>query len=388
MKTPPFPILIENTSESESEILKIGSHGKGADIMKDKAVFYTIKIKELTPPQANIIKQELLSFGADAATSFGAISYKVKKTDVLMFATLSQYKRLVKKLKENYFSLPDIAREIEKAIKNYGSAPSKRTQIMGIVNVTPDSFSDGGKYYDPDKAIEHAHKLISDGADIIDIGGESTRPGAKTVPEKEELERILPVIKAISNKCVVSVDTRKSNVAKVALRNGAQIINDISALRYDKKMADVISYYKAGVVLMHIKGTPLTMQKNPQYNDLLYEVLEYLKNSIEIAREAGILTDRIIVDPGFGFGKTLKHNLDLLKNLKTFKALGCPILAGTSRKSMIGEILNMPEEERLFGTAATIAVAILNGANIIRVHDVAEMKQVAQITDAIVRRDL
>ncbi len=263
---------------------------------------------------------------------------------------------------------------------------SKKTFIMGILNVTPDSFSDGGQFFNAQKATDHALRMIDDGADIIDIGGESTRPGSESVSGEEELRRIIPVIESLSGKTNIplSVDTYKANVAKAALEAGANIVNDISGLRFDKEMAGVVAEKEAPLIVMHIKGTPKEMQKAPVYDDILTEIADYLSESIETAMKAGIKKDKIIIDPGIGFGKTFDHNLQIIDNLDKFKFLGKPILVGTSRKAFIGSILgDVPSEKRLMGTAATVAVSIMHGANIVRVHDVAEMAEVAKVTDAI-----
>jgi len=266
---------------------------------------------------------------------------------------------------------------------------SEKTCIMGILNVTPDSFSDGGRYFNETSAINKALEMIEDGADIIDIGGESTRPGSEPVPVEEELRRILPVIKAIAGKIKipVSIDTYKSEIAKRALDAGASMVNDISGLRFDPEMAKVVSDYKVPVVIMHIKGTPKIMQHKPVYDALIPEILEYLRESITIAGEAWISDNIIMIDPGLGFGKTFEHNLEILHNLHKFTLLGKPILIGPSRKAFIGKILgDVPPEERLEGTAAAVAISIMNGANIIRVHDVKEMAKVARVADAIKRK--
>ncbi len=263
----------------------------------------------------------------------------------------------------------------------------QRTHIMGILNVTPDSFSDAGLFFKKDSAIKRLYKLLEDGADIIDIGGESTRPGAKPVSLKEELNRIIPVIKQCAKRIAVpiSIDTYKSEVAKAALESGASMVNDISGLRYDVNMAKVAAEYKVPVVIMHIKGTPQNMQKNPQYKNLFAEIIASLKESIKIAHKAGIKNNKIIIDPGIGFGKTVKHNLLILKNLAKFKTLGYPILAGPSRKSFIGKVLGLEVDGRLPGTLASSAIAIQNGASILRVHDVKEVCLAAKLTDAILR---
>lgn len=265
---------------------------------------------------------------------------------------------------------------------------SQRTYIMGILNVTPDSFSDGGLYFDKSMAIEHALKMQDDGADIIDIGGESTRPGSKRVSIKEEIRRIMPVIVELAEKLKIpiSVDTYKSEVAAAALSSGASMVNDISGLRFDQKMAAVVAEYKVPVVVMHIKGKPQNMEVNPTYSSLIPEVTDYLRGGIEIARSAGIADDKIIIDPGIGFGKTAEHNLELIKRLNEFTGFEKPILLGPSRKSFIGRILgDLPVSERLEGTTAAVAIGIFNGANIIRVHDVKAMVRAAKVADSIKR---
>ena len=265
---------------------------------------------------------------------------------------------------------------------------SKRTYIMGILNVTPDSFSDGGRYFDHSFAIKKAVQMADDGADIIDIGGESTRPGSDPVSAEEELRRTIPVIEVLSKEISIpiSIDTYKSDIARKALDAGATMVNDISGLRFDPEMAATVAEYKVPVVLMHIKGTPKNMQQNPTYSALISDILEYLREGITIARKAGISEDVIIIDPGIGFAKTFEHNLEIINSLNKFTSLGKPVLIGPSRKAFIGKILgNVATEERLEGTAAAVAISIINGANIVRVHDVKEMARVAKVADAIKR---
>lgn len=260
------------------------------------------------------------------------------------------------------------------------------THIMGIINLTPDSFSHDGFYYDMERALEHAKMLIEQGADIIDVGGESTRPGALSVSDEEELRRVIPFIKEISKTIdkPISIDTCKSRVAKKALDAGAQIINDISSLRADKEMANIAATNNAPVILMHMKGTPQDMQINPVYNDVVSEIISFFRNLINSAVNSGIDERNIIIDPGIGFGKSASHNLEILNRLREFKELGCPIMVGTSRKSFIGKILNRPVQERLLGSLATAAMAIAHGANIVRTHDVKETKEVATMCDAVI----
>ncbi len=259
---------------------------------------------------------------------------------------------------------------------------------MGVLNVTPDSFSDGGLYLSKNRAVEHALKMQDEDADIIDIGGESTRPGAERVSAKEEIKRVVPVIEKLVKKIKIpiSIDTYKSAVAKAALSAGASIVNDISGLRFDTKMPEVIAQYQVPVVIMHIKGTPKNMQKDPAYKALIPEIMDYLRGGIEIAQRAGVAKDKIIIDPGIGFGKTVEHNLEIIKYLNEFTGFEKPILLGPSRKSFIGKTLgDLTVTERFEGTAAAIAIGIFNGANIVRVHDVKAMVRVAKIADGIKR---
>ncbi len=260
---------------------------------------------------------------------------------------------------------------------------SSRTHIMGILNVTPDSFSDGGKYADPKVAVDWALKMIDDGADMIDIGGESTRPGSDAVSTEEELRRVLPVIEELSKRTLVpiSIDTCKSIVAEKALQAGACLVNDISGLSFDTGMAEAIARQGASVVIMHMCGTPKTMQQDPVYSDVVLEVKQFLEKQRDVAAAAGIR--QVIVDPGLGFGKTLHHNIALVQHLADLVKLGCPVLVGPSRKSFLGAILDLPVDERLEGTAAAVALCIRNGAAIVRVHDVKEMKRVALVADAL-----
>ena len=262
---------------------------------------------------------------------------------------------------------------------------------MGVLNVTPDSFFDKGRFFDRKKAVEHALEMAAEGADIIDVGGESTRPGAKPVSVDEELDRVIPVIETIAKKvkAVVSIDTRKAKVASGALKAGAKIVNDVSGLKFDKKIAGVIAKYGAFAILMHSKGTPQNMQINPTYKDVIKEISSSLKGSIKLALKSGVKKDRIIIDPGIGFGKTVGHNIEILRRLNEFMALGYPICVGTSRKSFIGKVLGSDDPgDRLAGTMATCAISIMNGASILRVHDVKEAVQVARITDSIIRKNI
>jgi dihydropteroate synthase len=265
-----------------------------------------------------------------------------------------------------------------------------RTLIMGVLNVTPDSFSDGNQFLDPQRAINHALEIQQAGADLLDIGGESTRPGSSATPAETELARILPVLEGLSGKLKIpiSVDTRKSQVAEAAIRAGAQIINDVSGLRYDPQLARVAARLKVPLILMHMRGDPATMQQAPFARDVLKDVTKGLRRSIAIARKAGVKKSQIILDPGIGFGKTFAQNYELLRKLPRIAGLGYPLLVGTSRKGFLGATLardgkSAPAEERIWGTAATVTASILAGAHIVRVHDVHEMAQVARVADCL-----
>ena len=262
-----------------------------------------------------------------------------------------------------------------------------RTYIMGILNLTPDSFSGDGVYMDPARALEEAERIVEEGADIIDIGGESTRPGSMPISEEEEIKRVIPVIKKIAKrvKIPISIDTNKSIVALQSLENGASIINDITGMSADIKMAEVVAKYNARVVIMHMKGTTENMQECPAYIDVIEEIKERLSYLIDKALQSGVKKENIIIDPGIGFGKTTKHNLEILNNLSRFKEFGRPILVGPSRKSFIGNVLGVEPGGRIFGTAASVAIAIKNGADIVRAHDVKAMKEVSKVSDAIAR---
>jgi dihydropteroate synthase len=259
----------------------------------------------------------------------------------------------------------------------------RRTLLMGVVNVTPDSFSDGGLFLSPEAAVRQALLLAEQGADLLDIGAESTRPGSAPTSAASELERLLPIIESVALKTEVpiSVDTCKSHVADDALKAGAVIVNDISGFHFDEAMPEVCARHKAGVVLMHIKGTPRDMQLDPIYADLLGEIIAYLKEGLQRAEAAGVERERILLDPGIGFGKTFDDNYRLIRGLRKLAALGFPLLVGPSRKGFTGQFSGLPPHKRQFATAAAVSLSILNGASVVRVHDVAEMKEVAAIVD-------
>ena len=273
-----------------------------------------------------------------------------------------------------------------RAIANGRPLPlDSRVLLMGVLNVTPDSFSDGGRYLDPGAAVEHAVAMQEEGADLIDVGAESSRPGAEPVSESEEVYRLMPVLEALSARITIplSVDTTKAEVARRALDAGATIVNDVSALRFDPSMGRVIADKGAGLILMHMQGTPQTMQRNPVYHDVVGEVRQFFVERMQVASGDGIAPEQILLDPGIGFGKNLRHNLTLLANLEALGDLGRPILVGVSRKAFIGQVLDRRVGDRLLGTAAAVAMAILHGARVIRVHDVGAMRDVVKMVEAI-----
>jgi dihydropteroate synthase len=265
-----------------------------------------------------------------------------------------------------------------------------RPLLMGVVNVTPDSFFDGGRFLDVDSAVAHAVRLVEEGADLLDIGAESTRPGADIVNEAEECRRAIPVVAAIARTVTVpiSIDTSKSNVAREALGAGAVLVNDVTALRGDHAMVDVVARAGAGIVLMHMRGTPRTMQQDPYYDDVVGEISEFFEERIRFAVTHGIDRRQIILDPGIGFGKLLVHNLTLVAQLRSFEQFECPLLVGVSQKAFLGQLVNRPVQERQWATAAAVAMAVDRGARILRVHDVKTMKDVVQVAAAISREKL
>ena len=389
-------MIIRKISKSNliEELSKTGVDEKAFGIIKTKSETLIFKLHDIDARGANILKQEFLSKGGDVAVHKGVASFKTPRTDAITIGTQKTYEEVTKKLAlEPYFGLKEIKEALKKAIiKN--PFPSlkirekvfdfdKSHYIMGVLNITPDSFSDGGKFLDFKSALNHAKEMISEGADIIDIGGESTRPGAQSISEDEEKRRVIPVIEEIRkfSDIPISIDTYKSAVAREASKSGADFINDISGLRFDPEMVNVAMDYKVPVIVMHIKGTPRDMQKNPFYEDLMRELLEYFEERINTLNKAGI--DKIIIDPGIGFGKRLEDNLKIIKNLNEFSIFNLPVMIGVSRKSFIGNILDRTVEERLTGTIAANAMALLNGANILRVHDVKPHKELIKMFEAI-----
>ena len=387
---------ITNTREAIHQMGKVGVDVTGIKLMKGKTLHFNLRVEGIDPRTANLLKQEMLSLGGDAALDGRGLDCSAKWTDAILMGTQKQFEKLILKL-DQYINLQLLGQSLKETLKNISKTHytircrkqtltlGKRTYLMGALNVTPDSFSDGGLYFDKEKAIVQGLRMVKEGADIIDIGGESTRPGSKPLKLEEELRRVIPVIESLVKEVdiPISIDTYKSAVAQRAIEAGAEMINDISGLHFDHSLAQVAAKEDTPLILMHIRGTPETMQKDVHYDSLFSEILQYLKESIQRAESAGLDPQQIIIDPGVGFGKTLEDNLLIIKNLFEFRILGKPILLGTSRKSFIGKILNADVTDRLEGTLSSIAIGVLNGAHIIRCHDVLQAKKAIAVADAI-----
>ncbi len=368
-------------------LIDLGCDDEGIEIMAPKAEHFIIYAKNLDPRAANITKQEFLSAGGETAVAWKTLDLSIEKSEVLMMGTLAQYERVIKKLRAQPFDLEILAEEIERSVESYKNRiyPSDGgCEIMGILNVTPDSFFDGGRYERTEKAVERALQMEKNGADIIDIGGESTRPGSERVSIEKELERVIPVIEDLAPRIDIplSIDTHKPEVAEEAVKAGADMINDVFGLRTEgmaKKVADL----GVPVVIMHMQGRPKNMQENPSYRDVITDISTFFLQRIKEAKDAGIEDNNIIIDPGIGFGKRLEHNLEILKRLNEFTSFGYPVLLGASRKSFLGEILGKRADERLFGSLAVAASAVEKGASYLRVHDVKETRDVIKTVEAI-----
>ncbi len=391
-------INIRDSAQGTAIFKKIGVDPYGIDAMLPKIININILLENKPCKIANIIKQEMLSVGGDAAVARGSVGNSVSSTDILIMGTIKQITALTRKIAKQPFGLNLISQDLLEVLNNVSQTEftlktsrreiplGHKTKIMGILNVTPDSFSDGGLFYNQQKAIDHGLQMIAQGADIIDIGGESTRPGAAAVSAKEELKRVLPVIREITRqtKIPVSIDTTKADVACEAIAAGAEIVNDVSGGHKDKNMAQTVKEGQVAMILMHMRGKPRNMQKGDlTYNNLMGEIITFLKISIEKAIFTGIEKEYLVIDPGIGFGKTSEDNYRIINNLAELRTLGLPIMIGTSRKSFIGKVTGGEPQERIEGTMATTVASIMNGCHIIRVHDVAAMKKIVAVTDAI-----
>ncbi|OYD16212.1 dihydropteroate synthase, partial [candidate division WOR-3 bacterium JGI_Cruoil_03_44_89] len=344
-------------------------------------------------PACNILKQTAISVGADACIPRVALTGKGKDLSLILSGNLREIAKVADRLKGQAFGLSRLSPKLARIVKYSFLSPApiklknstldfSSPRICGVLNLTPDSFYDGGLYTEKEKAIERVYQMVEDGADMIDVGGESTRPGALPVSTEEELKRVLPVIKSLKVDVPLSIDTYKGEVAKECLEAGCQVVNDITGLTFDEEMKSVIKNVDAACVIMHMKGTPRNMQENPEYGDCVSEIIAWLSERVKEAKSFGI--DKIMIDPGIGFGKrNPEDNLEILRRLREFKLLGLPIFVGVSRKSFIGRVLGVEMEERLYGGLAASIIARLNGANIIRTHDVKETSEALSMVDAI-----
>lgn len=390
-----FPRARLLSDANEEILLSCGVDPASLPYLGPKLIHRNLLIKGVKLFAANILKQSMLSIGGDVAVHRGVISGRAETSDCLLMGDLRHYRLLVEKLRLQK-GLETIVQTIEEQIFSPRSplTLSLRAQsctwdhlplIMGILNITPDSFSDGGTWHDPERALDHALQMVSDGADIIDVGGESSRPGAREVNAAQEISRVIPVIRTLSSQISIpiSIDTMKAEVAQAAIEAGASIINDISALNQDSSMMDVARRTGAGVILTHMRGTPETMQNETSYTDIIDEISSYLDHRIEACLEAGISQESMVIDPGIGFGKDAEGNLRIIHHIAEFRSLGLPVMLGHSRKSFIGSILDCAVHDREEGTDAVSAWAIMQGVDILRVHEVQRAVRIRRMITSI-----
>lgn len=392
----PYIISIAAQSEAAGLQKRLGVAPEGIDAMAPLSVSRLVRVGGLDARNANILKQEMLAAGGDAALPADIYDLEGGAGEALIIGNPVQLERLVEKLGRHGPELGSFAGQLAEAGGNYERGRERRQPlpaalgkadwlVMGILNVTPDSFHDGGRFTDPEAAREQAAAMVAAGAGIIDVGGESTRPGSGGVSEQEELRRVLPVVEAAAGLgAPVSIDTSKAAVAREALRLGAAMINDITALRGDPAMASLAAERGCPVCLMHMKGTPADMQRGPDYDDVAGEIIDFFRERAGWAQEQGIERDNIIIDPGIGFGKKLEHNLEIINRLDAFLSLGLPVMIGASRKSFLGAVLGREDTgERLAGTVATTVIAYQRGARLFRVHDVRENHDALTVAAAL-----
>ncbi len=393
-------LRINSIERARKELEAVGIDRAAIPIMEGKSICYAVKVKNCKFFHANVVKQEALALGIDCAVHKGVITAKTEFTDCLILGDLKRLYKLSEKLNsQNFKFLRELSKEIKEALDNaIFKTPVFRFKdklvefkdnfmIMGILNITPDSFSDGGDFFSLDRALFRVEEMIEEGADIVDIGGESTRPFSEPVGVDEELSRVLPVVEAIKKRfpdILVSVDTYKAKVAEEVLKRGVEIINDISGLGFDEALGDVLARSDCGVIEMHIKGTPKNMQENPHYDDLIGDINSRFGEVLDKLDRFGVERSRVVLDPGIGFGKKLNHNLEILNNVESFKVWGRPILVGTSRKSFIGNITGVKEpKNRLSGTVSSNVLAYTKGARLFRVHDVRANREALAVAQAI-----
>ena len=381
------------------ELKNIGVHQASIETFMNKSAILPLKVLKVRTPAANIIKQEMLACGGDCAVHAGCVVCAQDHSDILLLGTKKHYRLLLQKMAMMpYFGLPKIKEELQSFLEN---APLKtiladnrvleydHVVVMGILNITPDSFYADSRVRGIDEVINRAGQMLRDGAEILDIGGESTRPGSDSINPQEEIARIVPVVEALRKEypqSILSIDTYHAETAEATLASGADIINDISAMEYDEKMIDVVVKNNAPVILMHMRGTPKNMQQNTEYGNIVEEVTKYLKERAEMLRGHNFPKEKIILDPGIGFAKNVDQNLKLMQGLSEMTGSDYPVLLAASRKSTIGKVLgDLPPEARLAGTIATSCQAVYAGANMVRVHDVKENIQAIRMLEAIIK---
>jgi dihydropteroate synthase len=391
----PQVLVLRDLAEVRAALSHTRVSAAGIDIMDKKALFRVVRVSGLDVRATNILKQEMLSRGGEVATSSEVYELKGEPSDCLVMGTLTQFERLFPKLKAQPFGLRRLAVAIEAALRNHddrlpacppGLDLRDAPLVMGVLNVTPDSFSDGGVHTGVETAVRAGLEMAEEGAAFVDVGGESTRPGAETVSLDEEMGRVLPVVEALAPSLPgrISVDTYKARVAAEALAAGAYMINDISALRMDPAMIAVVRDAGCPVVLMHMLGRPKTMQQAPAYDDVIEELYAFFVERLNWAVDNGLSEENLLIDPGLGFGKSTADNLEILRNLAAFRSLGRPIVVGASRKRFLGEILGIDgPQERDVATAATTVIVAAAGAHIVRVHRVAPNCDAARVAQAV-----
>jgi len=390
-------LSIHNRADLEHELAAVGADPQSWPIFRAKSRVVAVKLEGLSTAGANILKQTAIACGGDCAVNRAVVSGRARRSDAVLLVTARQLQVLANRLAAQ----PEcVARLVPELVELSGRMLlpmrviklgrrtvdlGRRTHVMGILNVTPDSFSDGGQFLAPSAALDRAFGMAEEGADFIDIGAESTRPGARPVPAKEQLARLTPVLRAVKKKVKlpVSVDTTSATVAEAALREGADVVNDVSALTGDPRMPAVVARSGVPCILMHMKGRPRTMQRNPKYTDLMSEITGFLEAALARGEQAGIKRTQMLVDPGIGFGKTVAHNLEILRRLAELESLGVPVMVGPSRKRFIGAVLDAAPDERIEGTIAACVLAAANGANVLRVHDVKPVVKALRLADAI-----
>ena len=393
-------VRVENQPDAQRLLTELGSDRGGVDRMSRKMQLIVVSAENVQARAAHIIKQVMLSKGGECATPRDVFLVDGKApVRVIMMGTITQFRRAVRNLSIQPFGLKALASELARLLDDeFGSREPHiieagrhaldfggRTLVMGVINATPDSFSDPGELWKFEDARARAIEMAQAGVDILDIGGESTRPGAEPVTLDEELRRTVPLIESLAGEVSIpiSIDSYKSAVTEKAIDAGASIINDISGLRMDPAMISLAAERSAPVVIMHMQGTPRDMQKDPQYVDVVSDITRFLRECCDTAIEGGVDPGKIMIDPGIGFGKTIEHNLEIIRRIEEFASLGYPVVMGTSRKRFIGAILDRPEDKRVLGTAATVAFAIARGVDVVRVHDVEEMLEVVKMSDAV-----